>query len=145
MRLKSPDGQSFSLKIISYEFPHIEDDEYDANWLDIEIAVTHPRGDWTVRDPSLLTFEVKELADWLGSLARGEQVEPILFFIEPNLGFEIDAGTSLRVNFNAEARPPWAYDSQEDVWVRFPLAEIDLNAASQALTEQLRHFPTRSP
>lgn len=47
-----------------YQFPHIESDEFDANWLVVEglVAPADERA-WKFRDPALLTWEVEGLCN----------------------------------------------------------------------------------
>ena len=50
--------------LVGYQFPELEDVEYDSNWLNVKIAVSHQRGKWSTIDPALLTYEVQWLIDW---------------------------------------------------------------------------------
>lgn len=151
MKLRSSDGSEFEMAIAGHQFPVIETADEDANWLLIRTTVAHPRGRWTSQDPSLLTWEIQRLADWLEEVARGESVESEQDFIEPNLSFCLHGDSErrvLRVYFELESRPPWAGYStagQRDVWVEFPLAEINLAAAARSLREQLSRYPQRGP
>jgi hypothetical protein len=144
MRLAGRDVR-FELRIAGYQFPGDATSDYDSNWLIVEGAAQHPRGDWTFRDSSLLTYEVARLADWLEAVAAGTEPEPWCGFIEPNLSFEVvgGVGRELRVSFAIEARPQWA-KSGEDVSVEFPLATLDLVSAAASLRRQLREFPQRA-
>ena len=67
MKLISTHGHAFELNIQGYQFPGITNDYWDSNWLLIEINVSHPRGSWVKVDPSMNTFEVARLADWMDS------------------------------------------------------------------------------
>jgi hypothetical protein len=145
VRLASRDTR-FELRIVGYQFPGNATAEYDSNWLVIEGAVRHPRGDWRFRDPSLLTYEVARLADWLEAVAVGTQPRPWCGFIEPNLSFDVageGAVRVLRVSFGCEATPPWSA-SDEEAAVEFPVAGLDLMSAAESLREQLREFPQRA-
>jgi hypothetical protein len=137
---------AFELRIVGYQFPDEATADYDSNWLLIEGAVQHPRGGWRFRDPSLLTYEVAKLADWLEAAAEGAEPEPWCAFIEPNLSFEIigeGVDRALRLSFAIEALPPWAKRG-EDVYIDFPLSELDLAAAVASLRRQLLEFPQRA-
>jgi hypothetical protein len=151
MKLKGSTGMAFELEIVGYQFPQMVTEEYDSNWLMIRIDVSHPKGDWTSTDPSLLTYEVAELADWLDAIHNGESVRAGMGFIEPNLEFLLvttDGGSkALRICFRLESRPPWAKPTAVadcDACVEFALTEIDLVAASRQLREQLQQFPQRA-
>ena len=150
MLFKTTHGQSFELRILGYEYPQCETEEYDSNWLRVEGKVADPRGGWEFRHPCLLTYEVSHLADWLESLARGAASPKELTFIEPNISFrwiEATGGASLCVYFELEARPPWApFDAVEDehYWLVFPASDLDLYAAAVALRDELRLYPQRA-
>ena len=51
MKLAGKDGQMFEMRIVGYQFPHLETVEYDPNWLIIAGAVIHPNGSWRFSDP----------------------------------------------------------------------------------------------
>jgi hypothetical protein len=152
LRLAASNGQVFDLTFVGYQFPspvksQVDD---DSDWLLIRVDVVHPRGPWTASDPALLAHEVTRLADWLDSLAGGAQAEDEEAFLEPCLMFRIvesDGVKCLRVYFELELRPPWAAAScagQEDLWVEFPLHEIDLREAARSLRESVTRYPHRT-
>src|SRR3954453_606487 len=88
MQFQGSDGTSFDLQIVRYQLPELGNEPYDSNWLQIQIRVILARGSWSVTDPSLLTYEVRHLADWLDALDADESVNDEIGFIEPNLWFE---------------------------------------------------------
>lgn len=140
----------FQLTIINYQFPKIEKDYYDSNWLIINIKVKGLRESWGVTDPMLLTFEVKELARWLEDLINNNERSKDLNFIEPNLRFSkiknTDDKAHIRVYFELEARPKWAYSNiagKEDLWIDLTPTKNDLKKAIIDLKKQLNKFPIR--
>jgi hypothetical protein len=148
MHLAGPDG-SLDLTILGYQFPHLADEPYDSNWLQVRVRVTHPRGSWTATDPALLTYEAAYLADWLEAVAAGAAADPGCSFMEPCVWFElrdgVDDGTVLRAYFQHELRPPWACDLDADeaaLEVRTDPAA--LRRAAAALRMQLREYPQRT-
>jgi hypothetical protein len=146
MKLSASNGQVLELSIIGYQFPSGPTEWHDRNWLQVRIEVVHPRGRWRSTDPTLLTSEVLELAHWLDSVAKGEVRQEDRPFTEPNLRFEVGSN-ALRVYFELESRPSWAKAdgaSANDLWVEFPLAEIDLGAAAADLRRQLEQYPVRA-
>jgi hypothetical protein len=152
MELRTANGSIFQLDIVGYQFPELHDEEWDSNWLRIRTHVSLPEGSWSVTDPTLLTYEVVELADWLDAVANGNQKTSSLWFVEPNLEFEIAHGEDkekfLRVNFAIELLPPWEPRFTENggniYSVNFPIAEVDLHAAAESLRAQLQRFPQRT-
>jgi hypothetical protein len=150
MRLESEDGQVFEIAIRGYQFPHLGTEPYDSNWLRVHGKVVHPRGSWTFQDPCLLTYEASALAEWLRTSGASGPLRDQMGFIEPNLEFRIvddTSGRRLRIYFELEARPPWAPSKvagQEDLWVEFNLAKLNLIDASQSLRDQLAAYPQRA-
>ena len=150
MRLTSDDGSLFEMSVGSYQFPDIQNEPYDSNWLLIRIHVVHPRGEWTTVDPCLLTDELEDLANWFGAIAEGKAADVEQNFTEPNLMFrlrETPEGRSLRVYFELESRPSWAesrVSPEEDLFLDFPLGELDLARAAEELRGELALYPERA-
>ncbi len=150
MLLKSDDIQ-FRLTIIGYQFPEMQTEEYDSNWLRIRVDVHHPKESWSATDSSLLTYEVAELASWVDAVARGDFGEMKLGFIEPNMRFSLvpEKGhpKAIRVTFGYETSPPslqGTEDAHDGFAVDFPLADLNLPLAAQSLRSQLDRFPQRA-
>ncbi len=150
MRLSSSGGSLFEMTVEGYQFPDIQDEPYDSNWLLIRIHVVHSRGEWTTVDPCLLTDELEDLAKWFDAIAQGKEVEKEQNFTEPNLRFrlrETPEGRSLRVHFEMESRPSWAESGaspEEDLYLDFPLAELDLAHAAEELRGEMVRYPQRA-
>ena len=148
MKLRNKDNTSFELKILNYQFPKMETEEYDSIWLMIQIKVKHPKGEWQARDPSLLTYEAKEIADWLEKIAKNEYVEKTQTFIEPNLSFELlDDKKYIRIYFGLESRPSWAAGkvaAEVDLWLDIEIENDNLIEAAEDLRRQLLKFPQRA-
>ena len=147
MKLTGPNG-SFDLSLLGYQFPNLTAEPYDSNWLQVRVAVDHPRGLWTATDPCLLTYEAASLADWLDAVALGTAADSELRFLEPCLWFELRDGTggapTVRVYFQYEFRPPWARDFEDDEVLDLPIEEGQFRRAAAALRLQLREYPQRA-
>ena len=150
MKLAGRDGQSLELRILGYQFPHLETEEYDSNWLVVAGKVTHSRGSWQFTNPCLLTYEAERLASWMDRIADANLPCDTCGFIEPNLEFRallsIDRPV-LRVYFDLEARPSWASSvcaGTEDLWVEFPIEELDLKSATRQWRTELTTYPQRA-
>ena len=87
MKLASKDGQSVELRILGYEFPHLETALYDSNWLVVVGNVSNSRGSWQFTHPCLLTYEADKLASWMDALVEANRFPTTCGFIEPNLEF----------------------------------------------------------
>jgi hypothetical protein len=149
MKLASKDGQIFEMRIAGYQFPHLETADYDSNWLVIAGEVIHPTGSWHFSDPCLLTYEGKRLASWMESIAEGAPVQTSCDFIEPSLQFRAVLGIDrpvLRVYFRLGARPKWVPKRapKDDLWVEFPVEEVDLRSTARQWRAELSAFPQRA-
>jgi hypothetical protein len=148
--LAGENGDRLEVTVVGYEFPAIEGDEYDSNWLNIRISATNDRGSWTATHPSLTTGDVATLADWLQAIADEKDVNAKLGFLEPNLSFELvdrNDRVRLRAWFELESRPRWAHSAiagERDLCVDLVLRRDDLRAAAASLRAQLRRFPPRA-
>jgi hypothetical protein len=150
--LRSRDLSEFELRVADYQFPDIEGDEFDANWLVIEgrVAPADERV-WEFRDPALLTWEVEGLCNWLEALASGPAVEEGEGFLEPNVRFEVadrdQDSITIRVYFELESRPPWFFADaagMDDLWLDLRVDSGDLRAAAEDLRRELTKFPPRA-
>jgi hypothetical protein len=152
MKLFNAAGSALTLTIVGYQFPRETPERYDANWLMVRVSAARAGRAWTFTDPCLLTWEVASLAQWLTEVQSGRSPQPAdCSFTEPLLRFQLAAAPNgqptLRVLFELEGRPPWAYSDSfggEDVVLDFPLAGIDLHAASASLRAQLQRYPVRN-
>ena len=137
------------MTLMGYQFPELADVEYDSNWLNVKIEVSHPRCKWLAVDPALLTYEVQWLIDWFRSVSAGRHEKPHLWFTEPCLSFHLSPTKSdphkLVVQFSHEFRPPWATeDLDEQHELVFPLQSINLMDAAESLEVELRRYPQRA-
>ena len=137
------------MSLLGYQFPELEDDEYDSNWLNVKIEVSNQQGKWSAIDPALLTYEVQWLIDWLRALSGGNHDKPQIWFTEPCLSFYLSPAEGdpekLVIELAQGFAPPWATkDPGEQHQIEFPLTSIDLIAAAQSLENQLRRYPQRT-
>jgi hypothetical protein len=148
MKFASKDGQLLELRILGYEFPHIETAEYDSNWLVVAGNVTNSRGSWQFTHPCLLTYEAAQLASWMDALMEANRFPTTCGFIEPNLEFRALVSMNrpmLRAYFELEARPSWASSAfGEETWVEFPIEEPDLRSTARQWRAELSAYPQRA-
>jgi hypothetical protein len=150
--LRGRDLSEFELRVVGYQFPDFAGEVFDDNWLVVETrAAPADERPWRATDPSLLTWEVERLSNWLEALASGRAVEDDEDFIEPNLRFEVvkrDEDTiTVRVYFELESRPPWFFADaagMDDLWIDLRVDNDDLRAAAEDLRRDLARFPPRA-
>lgn len=154
MRLKARDA-AFHMTILGYQHPDAAGEPYDANWLSIHVEAAAPGQAWTGTDPCLLTYEAARLADWLEQVGAGKEAPRAISFLEPVLLFRLvkdDSGRRvLRVHFGNLINPSWRMlerpagkPANPDIWLDFPLDEVDLQAAAAELRQELRRYPNRA-
>lgn len=137
---------SFALSIVGYQFPDAASEPYDSNWLIIHLNVSDSQGSWEVTDPCLLTYEVGYLANWFDKINSLFFQEMECDYLEPVISFHVVEHKQhkyLRLCFTLEALPPWA-QSQNEYFIEFTLARLDLKSASQNLRKQLEMYPQRA-
>lgn len=133
------------LNVVGYQFPHLEKEWNDGNWLNIDVQVKHPKGNWQKTDPCLETFELEMLIEWFEKIAKGKEVEKHLYFIEPCLSFEFlkSEKNCVRVYLNYEISPPWKKDFEDDFFIEFNFNDNELQRIINDLKEQIKSFPVR--
>lgn len=128
-------GTELVLAIEGYQFPEIENEKWDSNWLNVKVDVTHEGASWTRVDPGLLTWEVEALASWLLAIAESAPLKTLeARFVEPFLHFQ----------FVPEAQVLRAKAGYGRLCMDVPVEGEVLRACAAALRSQLRQFPRRA-
>lgn len=158
MQLQGHDGSAVEASIVGYEFPDIEGQKWDSNYLYICIRITTPAGRGSSVDPCWTTWEVARLVAWFESLAADEPASRI-GFLESNLEFELarkdQDRLTLRVFFILERERRWVPGDEvlslEPQTPAEPVSgAVDLEVTREALRQaatalqgELGHFPIR--
>jgi hypothetical protein len=84
--------RAVALKLVSYSLPlNVVDNDWDANWLVIQVGVIDGERRWTAWHASLLTQDVWNLIDWCRALADGTpSVRPKWSGLQPDLQMEAE-------------------------------------------------------
>ena len=118
MILGASGDNQFLFEIKDYQYPGNRNNEFDANWLYITIGVDTPQWSWKKTDPSLLTWEVQSLIDWLEAVVINQEEWNCINFTEPNLSFCIRGKGPHRIilglHLALESRPPFLVGGVED-------------------------------
>jgi len=150
--LSSQDGNELELSIVGYQFPEVEADPWDSNWLLVALRVVSPKGTWEVVDPCLTTWETKHLMAWMVNVAARDPAAPPIAFTEPNLTFTArpkprsPKRVLLGASFQLELRPPWlgkGGSGSGDLCVDLDVARSDVARAAASLLTDLIRFPQR--
>ena len=144
------DNQTVELKITNYQYPDINDGDWDGNWLNIYLNVKSKVGHWQTVDPSLTTWEIQSLIDWFDTLSQNVRPEYVdMRFTEPNLSFELltdfdSDKKTFRIKFDLESRPQSATDDKE-YFVDVIADNFELKRISTELKNELNKYPERRP
>ena len=150
MKLLGKYKSSIQIFIAGYQYPKLENEPYDSDWLNVSISAIHPRGNWVATDPSLLTFELRELGQWLEAIRDQPEISRELGFTEPTLMFEYMPSESdrvLRIYFEVEMRPEWErYDKTDwgGFWIDVPFDHEAFSEAAEAIADECKCFPQRA-
>ena len=147
-RIQFNERDRLDVAIAGYQFPEIDNGDYDANWLMVRLEAESRLGSWSVTEPCLLTRELAELVDAAGKAAEGRVYDTVeLRFIEPNLAFflhPVDNGIiEIVVEFDAECLPPeWPEGRPCHLAARFSRQALDDIRAGLAM--DLNRYPVRT-
>ena len=98
--------------IKGYQYPDLKTvtNEYDANWVFLSYTINLKGRRWERTDPSLLIWELRELAAWLGKM-KSDNPNPVskeMNFTEPNISFMLmdkkKESVKLRIFIDAELK-----------------------------------------
>jgi hypothetical protein len=146
MKLSGQDNKSFELWVVNYQYLNNKTGEYDSNWLKIGIRLRGFKSEWTTSDPSLLTWELESLTDWLHTILTGNVREKKIEFIEPNLGFELidssEEAFKIRTHLTLELKPSW-YIDDETFTFDIIVDRQQLAHSVERLNNELINFPRR--
>ena len=72
--------------ITGYQFPlETVTNEYDANWLMVQVDYSDASVENTYIEPCILSFELESLVNDIRSIIQGKETGMITDFLEPNL------------------------------------------------------------
>lgn len=147
MKLIGQENKSFELWVADYQYRDNKNDEYDSNWLRIQIKLKGFKKEWITIDPSLLTWELHALADWFQKMLTGDKNEKEIEFIEPNLKFELvdNVGDKfqVRTHLTLESKPSWHHDD-ETFTFDLVVDRGQIEESVRQLRSDLINFPGRA-
>jgi hypothetical protein len=141
--------QKIELNIINYQFPdHIDElyDQYDSNWLIVNVKVQSNFGNWEATDPALLTFDFEEMIEWFDNLSNNiEPKDDELIFTEPSFllflenSYEDDI-KKIKIELDLELR---IKGFSPECYVEIHANNDELEQISMDLRNELSKFPKR--
>ena len=134
------------LSVLGYEFAHSED-EYDANWLLVEVQAKYRNRDWTLRDPCLLADELVELINWLEHLSEKTNGVTSIEFMENELSFEFNPESmefiiGLDWGLHPDGEHP-DYRSSKKIFMPFVVSAKQIQSIIKPLKGYAKKFPVR--
>lgn len=132
----------FEMTVAGYQFPHIANEPYDSDWLNIQVNVRHPCGSWSKTDACLLTSELADQAAWHSRIAEELPPHSEIGFMEPEQWFEWfgEGRNVLGIYLDYSLRPEWSPNhgpnEEEELFVEF-------TDAAATLSGELERFPCR--
>jgi hypothetical protein len=146
VKLTAINGMSLDLWVSGYQFPEGTVDENETNWLSITIRLDGFGKQWTSACPSLMTWELKSLIDWLQAILLGRNSQNEIKFTKPNLVFQLvekpGGALIIRTLLDLESKPAW-YDKKDPFFFDVEFDEKQIHQAVLSLEYQLKRFPSR--
>lgn len=152
----------FRLTVLGYQFSDAaaRADPYDANWLMVKFHGQTDAAGWTQIDPCLLTWELRELAEWFSRVAEREPqvVTEVTYdqrgrdavtFTEPNVAFSVadypsEDAAVIRVHISFVSLD--GADEPDEIYgehIDLVLARDAILDAAAALESDLQRYPAR--
>ena len=149
MKFSKKNGDFLEMYIKDYEFPNLEPyeyEEYDANWLDITIKAKDGKYEWESTAPCLLTWEGKQLLDFLRAIAEDRDYDK-LYFEGPELSFSAvnkdDGNCIISCGLWLDMHPFSYEDDVDPYFMDFELTKVELAKEVDDFAFELSKFPHR--
>ena len=143
LKFKGEKTEELCINVIDYQFPYIEDSEFDSNWLLVDVNYKSRKANWSGRLPSFLTWELEEFKNWLESIR--EEVKPnmnSLDFLEPDISVSLIDSSSLGSLIKIEVRDK-EFKNGKLEFVSFNTRE-DIDNHIAYLKEAINKLPKRA-
>lgn len=135
--------QKLTFSNIGYQFPNTQDKEYDGNWLIIQIEISEQENYFQKTDPSLLTYELLAIADWLDGISNNQiPHNKMLNFIEPNLKFTLFSIEEGMVQLGIQVNFKLISDNEKYI-LHFEYSLAGIKQLSKELREEYNKYPIR--
>jgi hypothetical protein len=151
IKLTGQENSQFAFFVSGYQFPEIAED-YDANWLNVEINVSKHQAKWQEQSACFLTWDVIRLIQWLNKINLREEL-PYKEFVTLDFDIEFDyhgikeKAHHFRVWFEHGLRPDWAGKNysglKKDLFVDVSLTNEEIARMIEILKETAKNFPPR--
>jgi hypothetical protein len=158
------DGKKVRIDVLDYEFPNRDDiggvpspqqlermggKDEDANWLNLQFDCSDSKYAWKVQDPSMSTYDMKDLLDWFVVLSEGNadsMIAPYITFTDATVTiFQQPAGADMRL-----IRFIFAYDvlpedemAHGEYIIDFVLNRGEIAQIATDIAEAMAKFPIR--
>lgn len=144
MEIKNKKNELIRFRSLGYQYPESDDTSYDGNWLNIQIELISEKSRFQVVDPSLLTWELKEISAWFSDLSTSKLKQSSeLRFMEPNLKFTSVPTSSenyiIGIHLSAESN----FNKEDELVISFSKRKKECNLLASLFLEEYLKFPER--
>jgi hypothetical protein len=159
MLLKGKNGNEFELGVIRETYPEVQDTG-GSRWATVTFRAATADQEWEETSPVVNLFELKNLAEWLETIAQadasegepgkhaGEGETGTLDLLQPELTFAVTGGSgdavTIRIGFHLDDRDEvFNVDAETDEadYVDVHVDRRSIAAAAEALRESLQDLP----
>lgn len=143
--LTGPPEARLEMRIAGYKHAAGATNDFDANWVVVEVAARDGETEWTASGPAFLTWEVLELIGWLRDVSGGVDDGRGFSGMEGALQFEaadLDGKPALTAIFT-ERLAPDVHSSADEYAVGFRPTAEDIRAFADSLAAQMAGVPIR--
>lgn len=117
------ENKSMEFTISGYQYPENESPQggygHDANWLVCEMKYTDENGTEIYQDPSIDTYDLREITESLEEIVEGKEEIYVSEFMEPNLQIVL-ARLDEKISFVIQ----FVYDESGEVWKKRKMAVL---------------------
>lgn len=147
VRFQFDERNRVDFKVAGYQYPKIDDKDYDGNWLNIYIEVDGNIGKWKTVDACLLTWEIEGLIEEFDKAGRAEVgYKSDVEFIEPNLRFSLNSKQAdeieIRIEFRLESRP-MSWSENEKCFLEGKFNKETVKSIKEGLEQELKRYPKK--
>ncbi len=146
---KNDNGDTLLFSIKGYQYQNCYKDmyEHDKNWLNVWVKIKTNEAVYEAQDPTMLTWELKELLDWFVSISKAKVPKhKTITFIESTIYFKlqnenIKEGVNLNVHLCCELNPKH-WETKDYVFAT-KLNQNEIKEVISKIRKLIKQYPKR--
>jgi hypothetical protein len=145
MKILSPEGSSFTLSIMGYQFPDLVSGNPSTNWLFAKIIINIPPQSFTIIDPCLETEDIDKMIEWFQQLREGDYHVVWCTFTEPIIVFEVFESSEHVMNLRIEIRKEYHFAKRpyDTLVIEVPLINLQFGEILASLDQWRQKYPSK--